>query len=158
MNIKDCFRAWSATPSPKTVTSACQFFRLLRMSTQEPTEAKELRRRQRSRDEHARLTTGKDEETSATAAVPKTRRARPIFQLMLTVVAALSLSLIFRGRVSSLPNTFAVCSPEKRIYTVDEEQPRAECILVHESRIIAIRSLGELFLFSINVFHASYRN
>ena len=45
---------------------------------------------------------------------------------------------------SGLPNDYAVCSTGSQIYTVDEINPRVECIAVSGSRIVHTGTLGPL--------------
>jgi len=47
-----------------------------------------------------------------------------------------------------LPETYALCSPggEKRIYTVDAENRRVECLLVSGSWVVGSGELGGLFV------------
>ena len=45
----------------------------------------------------------------------------------------------------SLPESYALCSPEGKIYTVDPLHNVTECILVHGKFILEIGSLGLLF-------------
>ena len=44
-----------------------------------------------------------------------------------------------------LPATYALCSSEGNIYTVDENNTPVECVLIHNSRIVDSGELGALF-------------
>ena len=47
-----------------------------------------------------------------------------------------------RGPTTLVPTYYAVCG---KIYTVDQKNSQAECIVVNETRILAVESLGEPF-------------
>ena len=65
--------------------------------------------------------------------------------LMLWIVlVALVLQRIYEfGR--SLPNSYILCSKSKNIYTVNEDNPRVECISIRGSRIVDVGDLGTLY-------------
>ncbi|KAH8112103.1 amidohydrolase family-domain-containing protein [Phellopilus nigrolimitatus] len=65
------------------------------------------------------------------------------FALILIIIAAFGFAFLLRGRSSRLPKTYALCSKEGNIYTVDAAHPRVECVVVHNSRILSVGSLAE---------------
>lgn len=58
------------------------------------------------------------------------------------VVVALVFSLVFAFKFSSSAD-YALCSRSSDIYTVDEAQPRVECIVVKDSRILDVGKQGK---------------
>lgn len=44
--------------------------------------------------------------------------------------------------MASLPDSYAICTDGGTIYTVDEKQPSAECLLVRRDRLHAVGSRG----------------
>ena len=60
------------------------------------------------------------------------------FQVYAKHLAVLVAALVFRFLPYSynLPHEYAVCSASKHIYTVDELNPRVECIVVRGSRVL----------------------
>ncbi|EJD04927.1 uncharacterized protein FOMMEDRAFT_105127 [Fomitiporia mediterranea MF3/22] len=70
--------------------------------------------------------------------------ANRLVPLIFIIICSFGLSLLLRGRFSALPKTYALCSKQGNIYTVDASTPRAECIVVHESRILSVGTLGML--------------
>ena len=46
--------------------------------------------------------------------------------------------------LSSVPESYAVCTEPGLVYTVDEHRPNADCLLVNKDRIAATGSLGAL--------------
>ncbi|THH07934.1 hypothetical protein EW145_g3049 [Phellinidium pouzarii] len=79
---------------------------------------------------------------SASSATPGRHSHRPV-TLILAVLCVLGLSLLIRRRPSSLPKTYALCSREGNIYTVDDINTRTECIVVHHSQILSVGTLDE---------------
>ena len=71
------------------------------------------------------------------------------FAVLLVSVVAYNSSSSWNGR-RRLPDTYALCSPggEKRIYTVDAENRRVECLLVSGSWVVGVGNLGE-FLYCL---------
>ncbi|KAL5498212.1 hypothetical protein ACEPAH_2342 [Sanghuangporus vaninii] len=63
--------------------------------------------------------------------------------VILALLCAFGFYLLIQGRSSGLPRTYALCSKEGKIHTVDSKAPRAECIVVHDSRIISVGSIEE---------------
>ncbi|KAI5118629.1 hypothetical protein M0805_006996 [Coniferiporia weirii] len=78
---------------------------------------------------------GRPDRSNATGGRPVT--------LILAILCALGLSYLLRGRSSNLPITYALCSKEGNIYTVDDARPQAECIVVHNSRILSVGTLAD---------------
>lgn len=76
------------------------------------------------------------------------KQSRPVLQLIFVALAVFGIYLVSKSRIatSSLPKTYALCSREGGIYTVDENQPTAECIVINDSRILSVGSLGKLLL------------
>lgn len=56
----------------------------------------------------------------------------------LILVAALTLDVC----LSSPRKSYVLCSKTKNIYTVDQNNPRAECISVRDSRIVRVGNFG----------------
>lgn len=50
-----------------------------------------------------------------------------------------------RAPIASLPESYALCTDSGKIYTVDEQSPAVDCILVRSDRIEATGSLGALY-------------
>ena len=48
-----------------------------------------------------------------------------------------------RSDVTSLPEAYAICTDEGRVYTVDTRQPTAQCLLVRKDRLHKVGSRGE---------------
>ena len=63
--------------------------------------------------------------------------------LIMILLLALGLTLLIRGKSSRLPNAYAICSREGRIYTVERRYPQVECIAVLGSRILSVGSIGD---------------
>ncbi|THH07935.1 hypothetical protein EW145_g3048 [Phellinidium pouzarii] len=72
-----------------------------------------------------------------------TRRTRSPLGLISALLCSLSLYLLVLWCPSSLPESYALCSKEGNIYTVDDTNPRADCIVVHHSRILSVGTLHE---------------
>lgn len=117
------------------------------MPANEVTGAETFRRRQTSgseHDKHDKLTVNEGKgktKASESAIVPQPRTTRSAL-LIIAALIALGLFTVSRGRSASLPRTYALCSRDGNIYTVDKELPKAECIVVHNSRILSVGSLG----------------
>ena len=58
------------------------------------------------------------------------------------VVCAVGLASIIGRRKEMLPRAYALCSGEGSIYTVDDKSPQVECIVVYDSRILSVGSIG----------------
>ncbi len=43
-----------------------------------------------------------------------------------------------------IPNTYAICTPPNSIYTVDDNDSTADCMLVENGVILSIGSIGTL--------------
>ncbi|KIJ39852.1 hypothetical protein M422DRAFT_32455 [Sphaerobolus stellatus SS14] len=57
------------------------------------------------------------------------------------------LVVLYRGiphKSGRVPNTYALCSPQGKIYTVDPSRSQTDCILVHEGYIFATGTLDEV--------------
>lgn len=54
-----------------------------------------------------------------------------------------------RSDVTSLPESYAICTDEGRVYTVDTRQPTAQCLLVRKDRLHKVGSRGE-YLCGVN--------
>lgn len=59
-------------------------------------------------------------------------------------IAIAAIALCYFGTSQSHSHRYALCSKSQDIYTVDESNPRVECILVHGSRIVDTGGLGNL--------------
>lgn len=46
--------------------------------------------------------------------------------------------------IASLPSSYGLCTEGNKIYTVDENLPQAQCMLVNEDRILAIGSIEDI--------------
>ena len=70
-------------------------------------------------------------------------RIRAILSSLLVVIV-----LIFFNKLPSkpLPESYALCSPNGKIYTVDPSRNVTECILVHRKSILYTGSLGPFLL------------
>ena len=76
---------------------------------------------------------------------PHHGKPRSVFTLLLVVLGSSLLALVLtKSRSNVTPKSYAICSKEGRIYTVDETKPSVECIVVHYNRILATGSLGIL--------------
>ena|SRR5882762_1781100 len=60
-----------------------------------------------------------------------------------TFIVVLTLSLVFAFSSSLYSRDYALCSRSNDIYTVDEAQPRVECIVVRRSRILDTGKQGQ---------------
>lgn len=92
--------------------------------------------------------TGPSTVTGRRERAPRRPESHPDFAFpwlfILVALAVFALSFLFKERLDSVvPKTYAVCSKEGSIYTVDESKPRVECIVVHGSKIIDTGSAGE---------------
>lgn len=78
--------------------------------------------------------------TDGVKSAPKTPRTPTLLLLVLgSILLAFGLR---KARSDTIPKSYAICSKEGRIYTVDETKPTVECFVVHNKRILAIGSLG----------------
>lgn len=78
--------------------------------------------------------------TDRVKATQKTPRTPTLLLLILgSILLAFGLR---KARSDVVPKSYAVCSKEGKIYTVDETKPNVECFVVHNKRILATGSLG----------------
>lgn len=78
------------------------------------------------------------------------QRSRSFATVALAVACALGLSLVFWWNHNEvLPRAYALCSREGGIYTVDDEHPQVECIVVYDKLILATGSIGERRLYPL---------
>ncbi|KAF8583423.1 hypothetical protein K439DRAFT_1661297 [Ramaria rubella] len=81
----------------------------------------------------------------ASAQQATSRRTTGFVTLGLSVLFGSALFLVFNNNLSStLPRSYALCSRERNIYTVDEVNPRVECCVVHNGRIADTGSISEI--------------
>lgn len=81
------------------------------------------------------------------SAGPSIRRGKVIGRSRVqALVSAIAISIFFVllwPKYRRDPRTYALCSPNGQfIYTVDEDQPTVQCILVDKTRIVKVGSLG----------------
>ncbi len=69
---------------------------------------------------------------------PRRKRVTWPFQVFGIVLFAFLPSLLLK----SIPESYILCSKSRKIYTVDESNPRVECISVHGSRIVDVGDFG----------------
>lgn len=117
-----------------------------------------MRRREVSKDlkPEKNMKSSSDSKTEREKATLVARKqSRPALQLVFVAFAVFGIYLVSKSGIatSSLPKTYALCSREGGIYTVDENQPTAECIVIHDSRILSVGSLGKLLLSHCNPIH-----
>lgn len=72
------------------------------------------------------------------------------FSIVLASLVLLSSAIFLASRIKQdsdtvLPTSYAVCSEDRNIYTVDESNPRVECCLVANGRIAGIGSFCMTF-------------
>lgn len=75
----------------------------------------------------------------------QSQRDRKVFSWSLVaggLVLIASFFLSSKLASSLIPKSYALCSREENIYTVDESKPRVQCIVVHRSRILDTEDLG----------------
>lgn len=71
------------------------------------------------------------------------QRSQPFTRTRLAgALLAVSVIWSFNRAGKLLPEEYTLCSESKNIYTVDEANPRVECIRVRDSRILDIGSSG----------------
>lgn len=77
-----------------------------------------------------------DSASADSSSSPRTRNTTRLLKLCFSFTFASALFLVFRSSQSSiLPASYALCSREGNIYTVNEEKPKVECCVVHNGRI-----------------------
>ena len=86
------------------------------------------------------LKTRSDESSGRVSGSNRSRRT----PLVLALIFLFGVSFVLRGRQTGLPRTYALCSKEGSIYTVDKDAPQVECIVVHNSRILSVGNLGTI--------------
>ena len=74
--------------------------------------------------------------------------------LILALLCAFGFYLLIQGQHSGLPRAYALCSKEGDIYTVDPNTPRAECVVVHDSRIISVGTIGALSFTWLDIYES----
>lgn len=72
---------------------------------------------------------------SPTSKATTQKRTRLPIALALSALLASALFLLPRDNSTNLPASYALCSREGNIYTVDDSKPRVECCVVHRGRI-----------------------
>jgi hypothetical protein len=88
------------------------------------------------------------EKAADSYSVSSTTLSRTHLTARLLYASSVILSILclayFSGRGhTSLPDAYALCSPSgAHIYTVDPEQPRAQCMVVQGSRIVDVGAIG----------------
>jgi len=63
-----------------------------------------------------------------------------------SVTRVLVAGLILATCLRFVPESYAVCSKARNIYTVDRNNPRVECISVRGSRIVGVGSFGTYYV------------
>lgn len=82
-------------------------------------------------------------QTTVTDRVKSTQKTPRTPTLLLLILGSILLAFGLRkARSDVVPKSYAICSKEGKIYTVDETKPNVECFVVHNKRILATGSLG----------------
>ncbi|EGO20377.1 hypothetical protein SERLADRAFT_363652 [Serpula lacrymans var. lacrymans S7.9] len=83
----------------------------------------------------------KSAESSKQQPQPQTRRCLARYRIWTLLAAFLALAVFFK--IDRNPsNDYAVCSESNKIYTVDALQPRVQCVVVRDSRVLDVGDLG----------------
>ncbi len=81
-------------------------------------------------------TSGTERRSNSQARSAGDRNLSPRTILVIFLTGLLLANIYLKGRSRDLPDNYALCSREGKVYTVDESKPQTECIVVHGNKFV----------------------